>query len=69
MYALLLKDIELLSHETVDQIGTPNTLLEQNRRMGDAITAGEGIAAAAAMKDHHKTTADLKSRAWSPLPH
>lgn len=68
MYALLLKDIELLSHETVDQIGTPNTLLEQNRRIGDAITAGEGIAAAAAMKDHLKTTADLESRAWSPLP-
>ena len=33
MYALILKDIELSSHETVDQIGTPTTLLEQNRRI------------------------------------
>ena len=68
MYALILKDIELSSHETVDQIGTPATLLEQNRRIGDAITAGDGLAAAAAMREHLKTTADLKLLAWSPLP-
>jgi GntR family transcriptional regulator, transcriptional repressor for pyruvate dehydrogenase complex len=68
MYALLLKDIELSSHETVDQIGTPATLLEQNRRIGDAITARDGLAAAAAMREHLKTTAHLKLLAWSPLP-
>lgn len=67
MYTLLLKDIELLSHETVDQIGTPKALLEQNRRIGDAIAARDGLAAAAAMKDHLKTTAHLKLLAWSPL--
>lgn len=67
MYRLLLKDIELLSHETVDQIGTPKTLLEQNRRIGDSIAAGAGPAAAAAMKDHLRTTARLKLLAWSPL--
>jgi GntR family transcriptional regulator, transcriptional repressor for pyruvate dehydrogenase complex len=68
MYALILKDIELSSHETADQIGTPTTLLEQDRRIGDAIRAGEGPAAATAMRDHLKTTAHLKMRAWSPLP-
>jgi GntR family transcriptional regulator, transcriptional repressor for pyruvate dehydrogenase complex len=67
MYALLLKDIELLSHETVDQIGQPKTLLEQNRRISDAIAAGDGLAAAAAMKAHLKTTAHMKLLAWSPL--
>jgi GntR family transcriptional regulator, transcriptional repressor for pyruvate dehydrogenase complex len=68
MHTQILKDIELSSHETVDQIGTPTTLLEQDRRIGDAIRAGEGPAAAAAMRDHLKTTASLKLRAWSPLP-
>jgi GntR family transcriptional regulator, transcriptional repressor for pyruvate dehydrogenase complex len=68
MYALLLKDIELLCHETVDQIGQPKILLEQNRRISDAIAAGAGVAAAAAMKVHLKTTADVKLLAWSPLP-
>lgn len=67
MYTLLLEDIELLSHETVDQIGTPKTLLEQNRLIGSAIAAGQGLAAAGAMKDHLKTTAHLKLLAWSPL--
>lgn len=67
MYTLLLKDIELLSHETVDQIGTPKTLLEQNRRIGDAIAAGDAPTAATAMKDHLRTTARLKLLAWSPL--
>jgi GntR family transcriptional repressor for pyruvate dehydrogenase complex len=68
MYAQLLKDIELASHETVDQIGTPTTLLQQNRRIGDAITGGDGLAAATAMREHLKTTAHLKLLAWSPLP-
>jgi DNA-binding FadR family transcriptional regulator len=67
MYAQLLKDIELSSHETVDQIGTPTTLLEQDRRIGDAITAGDGLAAATRMREHLKTTAHLKLLAWSPL--
>lgn len=67
MYTLLLKDIELLSHETADQIGTPETLLEQNRRIGDAIVAGQGPVAATAMKDHLRTMAHLKLLAWSPL--
>lgn len=67
MYTLLLKDIELLSHETADQIGTPETLLEQNRRIGDAIAAGQGSVAATAMKDHLRTMAHLKLLAWSPL--
>jgi GntR family transcriptional regulator, transcriptional repressor for pyruvate dehydrogenase complex len=67
MYALLLKDIELLSHETVDQIGQPKVLLEQNRRISDAIAACDGLAAAAAMKAHLKTTAHMKLLAWSPL--
>lgn len=67
MYTLLLKDIELLSHETVDQIGQPKVLLGQNRRISDAIAAGDGLAAAAAMKAHLKTTAQLKLLAWSPL--
>ena len=53
--------------ETADQIGTPETLLEQDRRIGNAIAAGQGVAAAAAMKDHLKTTAHLKLLAWSPL--
>jgi GntR family transcriptional repressor for pyruvate dehydrogenase complex len=68
MYALILKDIELSSHETVDQIGTPARLLEQDRRIADAIRAGEGPAAASAMRNHLKTTAHLKLLAWSPLP-
>jgi GntR family transcriptional regulator, transcriptional repressor for pyruvate dehydrogenase complex len=68
MYALILKDIELLSHETTDQIGTPTTLLEQDHRIGGAIRAGDGHAAAAAMRDHLKTTAHLKLLAWSPVP-
>jgi GntR family transcriptional regulator, transcriptional repressor for pyruvate dehydrogenase complex len=68
MHAQILKDIELSSHETVDQIGTPKTLLEQDRRIRDAIRAREGPAAASAMRDHLKTTASLKLRAWSPLP-
>ncbi len=67
MYTLLLGDIELLSHETADQIGTPETLLEQDRRIGNAIAAGQGPAAAAAMKEHLATTAHLKLLAWSPL--
>lgn len=67
MHTFLLEDIEHLSHETADQIGPPQTLLEQDRRIGEAITAGEGLAAAAAMKDHLKTTARLKLAAWSPL--
>lgn len=68
MYALILKDVELSSHETVDQIGTPATLLEQDRRIAEAIKAGNGPAAARAMRDHLKTTAHLKMLAWSPLP-
>lgn len=68
MYALILKDVELSSHETVDQIGTPATLLEQDRRIGEAIRAGDGPAAARAMREHLKTTAHLKMLAWSPLP-
>lgn len=68
MYALILKDIERLSHETTDQIGSPATLLEQDRRIGGAIRAGDGLAAAAAMREHLKTTAHLKLLAWSPLP-
>lgn len=68
MYGLILEDVELSSHETVDQIGTPATLLEQDRRIGEAIKAGDGPAAARAMKDHLKTTAHLKLLAWSPLP-
>jgi GntR family transcriptional repressor for pyruvate dehydrogenase complex len=67
MYALILKDIELSSHETVDQIGTPTTLLAQNRRIRDAIRAADGPAAAAAMREHLETTARLKLLAWSPL--
>ena len=67
MYALILQDITLSSHETVDQIGTPTTLLAQNRRIGDAISAGDGPAAAAAMREHLETTARLKLLAWSPL--
>jgi len=67
MYALILKDITLSSHETVDQIGAPTTLLAQNRRVGDAIRAGDGPAAAAAMREHLETTARLKLLAWSPL--
>jgi GntR family transcriptional repressor for pyruvate dehydrogenase complex len=68
MYALIFKDIELSSHETVDQIGTPATLLEQDRRIRDAIRAGDGPLAATAMREHLKTTAHVKLRAWSPLP-
>lgn len=68
MYALILKDIELSSHETVDQIGTPATLLDQDRRIGAAIRARDGLAAASAMRDHLKTTAHLKLLAWGPLP-
>lgn len=68
MYALILKDVELSSHETVDQIGTPATLLEQDRRIAEAIKAGNGPAAARAMREHLKTTAHLKMLAWSPLP-
>jgi GntR family transcriptional regulator, transcriptional repressor for pyruvate dehydrogenase complex len=67
MYALILKDITLSSHETVDQIGAPTTLLAQNRRVGEAIRAGDGPAAAAAMREHLETTARLKLLAWSPL--
>jgi len=67
MYALILQDITLSSHETVDQIGTPTTLLAQNRRIGNAISAGDGPAAAAAMREHLETTARLKLLAWSPL--
>jgi GntR family transcriptional repressor for pyruvate dehydrogenase complex len=68
MYAQILSDIELSSHETVDQIGTPATLLEQDRRIGEAIRNGDGVGAATAMRDHLKTTAHLKLVAWSPLP-
>lgn len=68
MYALIVKDIELSSHETVDQIGTPKTLLQQNRRIAEAIHAGDGASAAAAMREHLETVASLKLRAWSPLP-
>jgi GntR family transcriptional regulator, transcriptional repressor for pyruvate dehydrogenase complex len=68
MHALIVKDIELSSHETVDQIGTPTNLLHQNRRIADAIRAGDGLGASTAMRDHLKTTAHLKLRAWSPLP-
>jgi GntR family transcriptional repressor for pyruvate dehydrogenase complex len=68
MYAMILKDIELSSHETVDQIGTPTTLLEQDRRIGDAIRARDGLGAARAMRDHLQTTAHLKVLVWSPLP-
>lgn len=68
MYALILDDIELSSHETVDQIGTPETLLRQDRRIGDAIKSGDGVAASQAMKEHLETTAQLKLAAWSPLP-
>jgi GntR family transcriptional regulator, transcriptional repressor for pyruvate dehydrogenase complex len=67
MYALILKDITLSSHETVDQIGAPTTLLAQNRRVGEAIRAGDGPAAAAAMREHLETTARLKLLAGSPL--
>jgi GntR family transcriptional repressor for pyruvate dehydrogenase complex len=67
MYALILQDITLSSHETVDQIGAPTTLLAQNRRVGAAIRAGDGPAAATAMREHLQTTARLKLLAWSPL--
>lgn len=68
MYELLLDDIELSSHETVDQIGTPKTLLEQNRRIADAIRSGDGRGAATTMGEHLRTVGDFKLRAWSPLP-
>jgi GntR family transcriptional repressor for pyruvate dehydrogenase complex len=68
MYGLILTDIELSSHETVEQIGTPKTLLEQNRRIASAIQARDGASAMTAMKEHLVTTAHLKLVAWSPLP-
>ena len=68
MYALILKDIELSSHETVDQIGTPATLLEQDRRISGAIRSRDGAGAATAMREHLKTTAHFKLLAWSPVP-
>jgi GntR family transcriptional regulator, transcriptional repressor for pyruvate dehydrogenase complex len=68
MYALLRGDIELSSHETVDQIGTPATLLEQNRRIADAIRASDARGAANAMQAHLATVGQLKLMAWSPLP-
>lgn len=68
MYALLRSDIELSSHETVDQIGTPETLLDQNRHIAQAIKSADPAAAAQAMREHLRTVGDLKLLAWSPLP-
>lgn len=67
MYALLGNDIAVSSHETREQIGTPQTLLEQNRRIADAVRAGDGAEAASAMRQHLTTVGHVKLRAWSPL--
>jgi DNA-binding GntR family transcriptional regulator len=40
--------------------------LEQHRRILDAIRAGDGPEAAAAMREHLKTVGSVKLLSWSP---
>jgi GntR family transcriptional repressor for pyruvate dehydrogenase complex len=68
MYGIIVDDIAASRHESLSQVGRPMASLEQHRRILDAIRAGDGAEAAAAMRDHLKTVGSVKLLSWSPAP-
>lgn len=68
MYDVLVDDIATSRHESLSQVGRPHASLEQHRRIFEAIKAGDGAAAADAMREHLKTVGAVKLLAWSPDP-
>jgi GntR family transcriptional repressor for pyruvate dehydrogenase complex len=68
MYGIIVDDIAASRHESLSQVGRPMASLEQHRRILDAIRAGDGAEAAAAMREHLKTVGSVKLLSWSPAP-
>lgn len=68
MYGIIVDDIAASRHESLSQVGRPKASLAQHRRILDAIRAGNGPAAAAAMREHLKTVGSVKLLSWSPTP-
>lgn len=66
MYEIIVDDIATSRHESLSQVGRPPESLAQHRRILAAIQAGDGAAAADAMRDHLRSVGAVKLLSWSP---